>query len=586
MHITLEAGYLILQVAFDPIEVERAKLIPKRRYLPTRQVWKAPAILPIFDYIERVWPNAAWAADARDLYHQAKVKEQWRQRVASGDVDLSANLAGIPFKHPPYDHQRKALILGRDMDAFAYLMDQGTGKTKTLIDDAAHNYREQRIDGLLVISPNSVKTNWVSNDEGDEPDEIAKHMAPDIPYEKGVWFSNSTAAQRKAWSSFEDKWRTSRSLLILSVNVESLHVARIAGMLERFCQLRKVMIVVDESTRIKNRTATRSKMAVDLRKLCPLARIMSGTPIIQSPLDAYSQFYFLDPDILGFATYAEFSSRYAVPHPTLPGVAARYINLDELSQKIAGSSYRVRKEDCLDLPPKVYLKRAVHMNKEQQGHYDNMRTKLITYLDIKTKDQPRPVVATMVMTQMLRLQQIVAGHLPVLNPDTFEQEGIHKIGTGMPPKVAEAIEIIEDNPGKVIVWCRFRFEIEEMAAALKEKKLKHVLFYGDTSETERSLNRKAFQDDDSVKVFVGQIRTGGIGLNLYKASTVIYLSNTFSAEDRLQSEDRAHRIGQVNKVTYYDLVTPRTVDERVLAALRNHRSVSDEVMRDGYSNWM
>ena len=113
------------------------------------------------------------------------------------------------------------------------------------------------------------------------------------------------------------------------------------------------------------------------------------------------------------------------------------------------------------------------------------------------------------------------------------------------------------------------------------------MFYGDISEQDRVSNRRRFQDpSDPVKVFIGQVNTGGLGITLHQARTVIYLSNSFSTEDRVQSEDRAHRIGQLHPVEYIDLTCPGTIDMKVIQTLRNNKNISDQILKDGVREWI
>jgi hypothetical protein len=567
---------------------EVAKHMPKRRWLPARKLWEFPAIKPVMEYVHRNMSQLSWEDAAMKRWLAAVEREKDRKAVAAGQVDTSDPLDNVPFKFRPYEHQREALVLGRDRDVFAYLMDQGTGKTKVLLDDAAHNWRMGRIDAMLIIAPNSVKTNWCNMYEGDdldEFDEVRKHMPPDVPFLRAAFFSNPNMGQRDAWDKMWKHRSNKSKFLIASFNVEGFHSQKAIAAVKEFTKFRKCMIVVDESTRIGNKDATRTKHITELRKSCPIARIASGTPIIKSPLKAFSQFGFLDPDILGIATYTEFAARYSVQVQLGDGskakVAARFINVDELSDKIAGVSFRILKEDCLDLPPKTYLKRNVQMSKVMEVAYKEMRDQSIIYLDSLHK-----VEATTVLTQLLRLQQITAGYLPVIDPETGVQTGVRPLNNGAPPKIEEAADLIEECESKVIVWCKFRFEILEMQRELERRGISCVTFYGDTPEAERVANRMRFQNDPSLRVFIGQVRTGGIGITLTAADTVIYLSNTFSTEDRVQSEDRAHRIGQTKPVTYYDLLSPRTIDIRVLNVLRANKRLSDEIMRDGYRAWV
>ncbi len=557
---------------------EIARSLPKRRRHPSKNLWVFPPYLTVMQYVKDNLPNLSWEAAAESRFAEQVAAEEYRRRVSQGQIDFGLELTDTPFKYPPYEHQRKALVMGRDQTVFAYLMDQGTGKTKVILDDAAYNFRRGIIDCLVVVSPNSVKTNWVNTETDD--DEVNKHMAPDIPYVSAAFFSNPNSEQAADWAFFIKHIAQRSYLLVASFNVEGAWTKKSQTMMSYLLKHRKCMLVVDESTRIGNRTSKRTKVMLELRRLAKLARIASGTPVIKSPLKAYSQFGFLDPNILGISTFAEFQARYAVMHPQQPNMPVRFVNTGELADKIAGVSYRVMKTECLDLPPKVYQKRSIYMGGEQAHWYKKMRDDSLVILSREHR-----VEAPTVLTQLLRLQQITAGYLPQID-EYGEQTGIVKIGNDFPPKIQEAMNIIEETEGKVIVWCKFKFEIEEMFAACKAAQVESATFYGETSESERLRTRTRFQDDPRLKVFIGQVRTGGIGITLTAAATVIYLSNTFSTEDRVQSEDRAHRIGQSESVNYYDLICPNTVDVKVLNVLRENKRLSDEIMRDGYQSWI
>lgn len=585
MRVTSNGENLALEIAPGHFYHEIAKHMGKRRWLPAQKVWEFPPYLTLMRYVMKNMPQLAWSNEAMNKFRQAEKDDIYRKSVAAGEVDLSDDISMVPMRLQPYEHQRKAYLLGRNQAVFAYLMDQGTGKTKVIIDDAAHNYREGRIDGLIVLAPNSVKTNWVNTYDGDDPDEfdeIRKHMPPDVPYIKAAHFAGPNQVQRTAWQNFERQLVNTKKFAILAINIEGLTSPKALAAMEAFTKFRRAMIVVDESTRIGNRSAQRTKVATAFRKQCPMARIASGTPVIKSPLKAFSQFGFLDPDIIGIPTYTEFAARHAVfKKDDKRQIPVRFLNTDELADKIAGVSFRVLKEHCLDLPPKTFAKRNVYMDRVMELAYKEMRDEAIIYLSEQHK-----VEATTILTQMLRLQQITAGYLPLLDPVTREQVGLKKLTSGPPPKIQEAVDMIDEHDGKTIVWCKFRFEIEEMRDALNAAGITNVTFYGDTPEQQRVENRMRFQNDPTLKVFIGQVRTGGIGITLTAANNVIYLSNTFSTEDRVQSEDRAHRIGQNYPVTYYDLVTPHTIDERIIKVLRANKMLSDEIMRDGFRAWI
>ncbi len=577
-------GTLAIEFPYNEMLVQKARGIPSRRFDKKTKTWTFPATLKNIEYINKWFPDADWTIAALDYCEDAaerKEKREETQRAKRSDLDYS-KLDHIPFKLPPYDHQKKALMLGRDRRDFAYLMDQGTGKTKVLLDDAAHNFRLSNIDGLIVIAPNSVKLNWVNPFGGE--DEVSKHLAPDIPANKGCWISSGNAKWKKHWAAFLKDLGDNDKLQILSVNVEAIAVDRVYKMLVQFCIKRKIMVVVDESTRIKNRAAKRTKSAKKLRGMCVMARIMTGTPLIKSPLDAFGQFGFMDPDILGYDNYYSFRNRYAVMGGYQGYQVLYYQNIEEISDAIDKVSYRVLKEECLDLPPKTYVKRLIDMNVAQARAYVDMRDDMIIQLE-NYIDEKGELSAEIKLTCTLRLQQLTAGFLPILDDEGKVQryEGLGKTN----PKIEEAANIIEECQHKVIVWCKFRPEIESVVNLLNKRGVACVSFFGDTSQDDRIGAIQKFQDpDDDTKVFVGQVRTGGIGITLTAARTVIYLSNTFSTEDRVQSEDRAHRIGQERPVTYYDLICPSTVDVSVLQVLRSNKKMSDEIMRDGIKEWI
>lgn len=579
MQIFVEGNKLGIKFKFNPALNETIKHMPSRRWLNGKKIWVFDPTLDNIEYIHQHVPSAEWSEEAQKLVDEIIAAKNQRDMIAEKQIDVSDPLHGVPFKLPPFNHQREALILGRDMPAFAYLMEQGTGKSKVLLDDAAHNFRVGRIDCLIIICPNSVKTNWVDPEGGQ--DEVSTHMAPDIDYAACAYFGNPKQHQRKKVESVSSHIGDPSVLKIYVFNIEAMNVERVVNDLEYLLRHCKCMIAIDESTRIKNRSAKRTKAVTKLRALAPVARIMSGTPLIKSPLDAYAQFRFLDRNILGFATYSAFSHRYARFGGHMGKQVIGYYNLDELAHKVAGASYRVLKENCIDLPPKIYApKRKINMTDRQRDLYKEMRENMIVWLD-----EQHVVNASVVLTQLLRLQQITSNYLPIIDPLTGEQKGVSRINE-MSPKIEEVMNILDESSGKMIVWCRFKAEIHELGEHLEKAGIGYVKFYGDISDEQRVIARNRFQTDDSIRVFIGQIRTGGIGLTLTAAQHVVYLSNTFSTEERIQSEDRAHRIGQKGNVTYYDMYCPGTVDLRIINVLRENKRLADEVMRDGWQDWI
>jgi SNF2 family DNA or RNA helicase len=404
-------------------------------------------------------------------------------------------------------------------------------------------------------------------------------------YTAACWSSSQTKIQKDEYEKARKQWGETGALHILVVNVEGLAFDRTMDELTKFCNKHSTMIVVDESTRIKHRQAQRTKGALKLRNLCRLARIASGTPIIKSPLNAFTQFKFLDPDILGYSNYKVFENHFALKGGYGGYQVLQYQNLDELTDKIDKASYRVLKDDCLDLDPKIYQKRNVPLNGEQISIYKQMVEDSIADIE-SMKQENKYLEATIILVKYLRLQQITSGFVPILDA-AGQSQGYTPFGKGCPPKIGEALNIIDECQGKVIVWARFIPEIRMMCDALKKAEIPFVEFHGGINESDRVIARTQFQEDnDNIRVFVGQIQTGGVGITLNRARTVIYLSNTFNTEDRVQSEDRAHRIGTVGSVTYIDLIAPGTVDQHIMRSLREDKKLSDLILRDGIRAWI
>ena len=252
-----------------------------------------------------------------------------------------------------------------------------------------------------------------------------------------------------------------------------------------------------------------------------------------------------------------------------------YQNLSELNELIEEFSFRVRKEDCLDLPDKVYTKRSVELTPEQRKLYDQLKRNALAIIEDEGM-----VSASTILTQLLRLQQVCSGFAKL------EDGRMIKVPSN---KLTELMSVLEETDGKVIIWGNFTHDLEIIGEALtKQYGAESVeLFYGGTPGEERQLIVEKFQNkDDPLRFFVGQPRTGGYGLTLTEAKTVIYYSNGYDLEVRLQSEDRAHRIGQKNTVTYIDIVTEKTIDELIVKALRNKIDIATQVLGENFKKWL
>tara|TARA_Y100001973_G_C5174432_1_gene320998 strand:- start:729 stop:1688 length:960 start_codon:yes stop_codon:yes gene_type:complete len=318
---------------------------------------------------------------------------------------------------------------------------------------------------------------------------------------------------------------------------------------------------------------------IKLSQFARYRRILTGSPVTKSPLDMFSQCDFLNPHLLGFSSYYSFRNRFAVLNDANYGgrsfkQVVGYKNTEELHTILQDFSYRVVKEECLDLPDKVYMRREFEMNKEQKKVYEQMRRSAIAFLE------EGEATTTNVIVQLLRLHQISCGFLPTDEGEIVQLENNR-------PK--ELMAALEEITGKVIIWANYRNDVFLLKKLITEKYGQDTLvtYFGDTKDDERVESVARFQDKNSpTRFFLGNTQTGGYGITLTEAQTVIYYSNNYDLEKRLQSEDRAHRIGQKNSVTYLDLVCKGTVDENIIKALRSKISLAQAVTGDKWKQWI
>ena len=472
------------------------------------------------------------------------------------------------FKTKPYAHQLKALEMSWNKENFAYFMEMGTGKTKVLIDNIAMLYDKGKIDGALIIAPKGVVKTWYEQ-------ELPTHLPDHIENVTMLWQSNITKTQQE---KLETLFEIETALHILIMNVEALSTEKGVKFASKFINSHKTMMAIDESTTIKTPSAQRTKNIIGLGKHAKYRRIMTGSPITKNPLDLYTQCDFLDPYLLDFHSYYAFRNRYAeMKTMHVRGrsiqVVNKFRNLSELSDTVKEFSYRVLKEDCLDLPPKNFIKRHITLTPAQKKLYEQMKEQALAILNGK-------VSTTMtVLTQLMRLHQITCGHFTA--DDGSEQEVESN-------RMKELMSILEEIDGKAILWANYQRDIKGIIDNIVKKygPGSVVDYYGLTPQEDRQDNIRKFQNDPECRFLVGTPQTGGYGITLTQANTVIYYSNGYDLEKRLQSEDRAHRIGQKKTVTYIDLICEDTVDEKIVKALRDKINIASEVMGEELKEWI
>ena len=478
-------------------------------------------------------------------------------------------LEKYPFKNKPFVHQAAYLQRFWEDPHVALLADMGTGKSFMLINNAAMLYDKGKINAMLIIAPKGVYRNWYKS-------EIPKHMPDHVTYKMACWSPAPRKAERQ---EMEEMWNCVDAMRILIMNIEAFSTEKGMTYARTFLRVTQAFMAIDESTTIKTPTAKRTKNIIKVGKEAVYKRIATGSPVTKSPLDLYSQCEFLSPDCLNVHSYYAFQARYAVlverkmSTHTFKQIVG-YRRLDELQHKLNDFSFRVTKEECLDLPDKVYTRREIELTAEQRKAYDQM--KLMALAEV----EGNLMSTNNALTQLMRLHQIVCGHVKM---DDGQQLNIPS------NRVNELLATVAETQGKVIIWANYRRDIENIRIALaKEYGMTSVAtYFGDTEAEERQEIVEKFQDPDSdLRFFVGNPRTGGYGLTLTAANLVVYYSNSFDLEVRLQSEDRAHRIGQTSKVTYVDLITPGTVDEHIVKALRNKINIASEVLGEKFKDWI
>ena len=464
------------------------------------------------------------------------------------------------FKTKPFKHQLKALEESWNRQAWAWFMEMGTGKTKVCIDNIAILYDKGKIDRAVVIAPNGIKRNWRN--------ELKIHMAEHVNYRVAVW---SASPKKKEKEELEQLSVMSDDLTVLIMNIEALSTPRGVDFARSFIFSGSCFMVVDESTTIKNHAARRTKNIMKIANLAKYRRIMTGSPVTKSPLDLYSQIQFLGPWFIEQSNYYAFRARYAIIQQRSVGSHSfqhvmGYQRLDELTAILREFSTRILKSECLDLPDKLYTKRTVAMTPEQLKAYVEMKRSAITFFE------DNPMTAASVLTQMTRLHQITCGHVKT---DDGEVRPLKN------NRMKELLQVLEETDGKVIIWAVYRHDIQSIEKELQNEFGKETVasYYGDTKDSIRQSIVDDFMDNNSkLRFFVGNPKTGGYGLTLTSSHTVVYFSNDYSLEVRMQSEDRAHRIGQKDKVTYVDLIAEGTIDEKIVKALNNKIDLASKVM--------
>ena len=472
------------------------------------------------------------------------------------------------FKTKPYEHQLKALEMSWNREVFAYFMEMGTGKSKVLLDNIAMLYDAGKIDAVLIIAPKGVYKNWYDS-------EIPIHMVNHVQRKMVLW---QAVINQKQQQKLDTLFKSETDLHILIMNVEAFSTKKGLDFASKFLLSHKALVAVDESTTIKNPGAMRTKNILRLSNMSKYRRILTGSPVTKSPLDLYTQCLFLDPYLLDFSSYYAFRNRYAEMRTANFGgrsiqIVAGYKNLPELAKTLKPFSYRILKDDCLDLPPKTFMKRVIQLTPEQKKVYAQMKSMALAEMNGKM------VTTVNVITQLMRLQQITCGHFKA------DDGSMQEIKNN---RITELMDLLEEVEGKAIIWAHWRHDIATIVREIEKEYPGSVMtYYGDTTSDDRQKAIKEIQNPESkVRFLVGTPQTGGYGITLTGASTMIYYSNGYDLEKRQQSEARIDRIGQEKPMTYIDILAEDTIDEKIVKALRKKVNIATEIMGEELKAWI
>ena len=445
-----------------------------------------------------------------------------------------ADNGGSLFKYHtvPYEHQKKCLYFMCANKQAALFLDMGTGKTKIVLDYIVNN----DLRPVLILCPKSVLSVWKN--------EIFKHT-PELINDAGY---------------IETKEEIGKYQISIT-NYEKVRL-----WIRDFIKIKYQLMICDESTKIKNFRATVTKRVIYLGSKIPNRYIMSGTPIVNDEIDIWSQFLFMDQGKTFGSNLYEFRQKYYTPDLYTPAWVIRPGAHNEITKKMRPLSYIISKKDCLDLPDKVYETRDIPMTSEQDRVYGEM------YRTFEARINSESNLSTQwILAQLIFLQEIASGYIH--NPETNETHAIpHN-------KITYLNEILEEIPDKkVILWVRFTYNLIEIEENLKKTRRPYLILKSSMSTRQRSDILNMFTTGEAPYVLITNPALSGYGLNLTCAHYAIYYSNSFNYSDRIQSEDRLHRIGQKNKVTYIDLITKNTIETRITNVLQKKQNLLESIL--------
>lgn len=575
---TLTMGDDALELRAGYHDREACRAITGRKWSKARKCWLLPIHPDVVAEVGRMFPSVQVDRDVTVAVERLREQALAVQAAKDAGWEDAVPLAPMPITVKPFQHQVLGFNIGIQIPHHALLMEMGTGKTLTEVAILGRRYLDGDLQRVLIVAPSSVVPVW--------PREFATFAA----FPTDVRALEGPVAKRKKLLA---EWETPRIAPCLCAEVTSYNCpahgkgAEISPLqvavtnYEASWRMRDELaawlkavpgsaVVCDESQRIKTPSTAQSKCLHYLGNAATFRAILTGTPVTQAPMDFFSQYKFLDPSIFGHV-FSTFRARHAIMGGFEGREVVGYRSLDDLQRKAHSVAFRVTKEECLDLPDQLDTRRLVSLEDDAKKLYDRIAKEMVA----EVEEGGAEITTQNVLTKLLRLQQITGGFV---RDDEGED---HPVSTA---KLRALEETLDEAQGKVVVFARFRKEIEAITDLLERRGTNPSRIWGDTPMGERGEQVRRFQEDDSVRAFVAQIQTAGLGITLTAASTAIFYSLDFSFANYDQARSRVHRIGQTGSVTNVHLLARGTVDEAVMKALKRKRNVADAVVDGAFAD--
>lgn len=560
MKVAIKDGRIVL-AQIEQARMDKLKKTGMLRWNKATRTYSAPVTLDLLEVLAQIFPLPD-TVEAERQRLAGIARQLDAQRAASEPVPLTS----YPVRAKLFRHQVRAAnmaliqLSSKPSAGFGLLFEMGCGKTLTAIAIMGALYCQHKITRVLVVAPSSVCSVW--------PHDLAAFAA--FPYEVRVLLGEKKQ-RLEALHSLTDYPNTANRLLVAVINYEATHREGIFEALDGYAA---DLIVCDESQRIKNPRAAQSRAVQMLGDRAACRLILSGTPVQNGAIDLYSQYRFLDPGVFGANFYA-FRNRYCQMGGYGGHEVVGFQHMDELTRKEHSIALRVTKAECLDLPGQTFVRRYVQLEPAARRLYTQIARASCAELE-----NGEHVTASIVLTKLLRLMQLTGGFVQADGGDRPQQSGSAKLDA-----LADILEdYVQEAGQKLVVFARFRSEIAAICQLLEQRGIRYGRIDGEVPMDQRGAIVETFQQDSSVKAFVAQTQTAGLGITLHAASAAVFYSLDFNYANYAQALARIHRIGQAQPVTYIHLLAERTVDEQVLDALERKEDLARTIV-DGWKNY-